>query len=363
VTVAFIGYFCNVHSEDNIMKYLCRIFLLLPLLIILFSCKTDFDVIASYKEITVVYGLLDQNNATQYLRITKAFLGEGNALVYAQVPDSSIYGPELQVSLLEVKSAFDTNYRIIVFDTITIHNKEIGDTIPNNDLGDFFYPDQLMYKSDETLNPQYSYKLKIKNSKTGHEVASKTNLISGFAIVTPKPNKVDLGFNRETLTNQKFVWRSAVNGKRYQPILTFYFKEISYSFDTIVRKIDWVFSSSTSDAVGGGDEMSVNYLNEDFYKLCESKIPYTDDPAKEDSVKFRLADHFDFTFTVVGDEFSTYLDLNGPTTGLLLEKPAYSNIENGIGVFSCHYYWHQTFLVNNLTKAALQNTSLHFFAN
>jgi hypothetical protein len=149
----------------------------------------------------------------------------------------------------------------------------------------------------------------------------------------------------------------------YQPILKFYFKECSSPNDTIIREIDWVFQTVKSVGIIGGDELSVGYKTESFYTLCEAQIPYTD-PEKENAVIVRIPDHFDLTFTVVGDEFSTYLDLNGPTTGLLLEKPVYSNINNGIGVLSCHFVKHWSALVNDITKAQLQNTTnLHFFAN
>jgi len=336
------------------MNYFVRLLFLFTLFAITFSCKTDFNINAGYKEITVVYGLLDQNEVTHYLRITKAFLGEGNALVYAKIPDSSLYGPELKVNLLEIHASND--YKTIVFDTALIQNK---------DSGTFFAPDQVMYKSNVVLNPKYIYELDLKDTITGEVVTSKTNLIQNFSIVTPKPGRRSIGFSRDVLNEQKFEWKSALYGKRYQPILKFYFKETSSPNDTIMREIDWVFELKTSNGVEGGEDMSVSYLNEDFYKLCESQIPYSDQN-KEDAVRVRLADHFDLSFTMVGDEFSTYLDLNGPTTGLLLEKPAYSNIINGIGVFSSHYTWNKSYLVDDITKAALQNTNsprLHFFAN
>jgi len=336
------------------MKLLIKFILFLLLFISTYACKTDFDVIASYKEVTVVYGLLDQGDSTHYVRITKAFLGEGNALVYAKEPDSSLYGPELKVSLLERKQLTDVNYTTIVFDTVTIHNK---------DTGVFFSPDQLMYKSDAVLHPEYYYQLKAENSKTGNLVTSNTNLIQNFYLDNPKPGTKKIGFNRNVLTQQNFKWKSAVNGKKYQPVLKFFFKESSAPNDTVMREIEWIMGSSTSEGVDGGDPMYAYYMNEEFYKLCESHIPYSD-PVKEDAVRLRIADHFDLIIIVVGDEFNTYLELNGPTTGLLLEKPSYSNINNGIGVFSSHYVKQFSAGVNDITKAALQNTTnLHFFAD
>jgi hypothetical protein len=348
-STVILAIFAALFLKPSIMRFVIRILSLPLVLLLLFSCKTDFDVIASYKEITVVYGLLNQQDSSHYLRITKAFLGEGNALVYANEPDSSEYGTTINVELVNNKTS-----DIIVFDTCTIHDK---------DTGVFFSPNQQMYRSTVKLDSSYTYTLKITNKETGHEVLSKTDMISEFHIQTPKPAAKKIGFPRDVLTQQKLEWRTAANGKRYQPIIKFYYKETSNLIDTITREVEWIFGTSTSEGIAQGEEMWANYLNEDFYRLCEAQIPYAD-AEKEAAVKVRLADHFDLMFTIVGIEFSTYLDLNGPTTGLLLEKPVYSNIDNGIGVFSSQYQWKKSYLVNDQTKAFLQNTvSLHFFAN
>src|ERR1044072_3856815 len=67
------------------------------------SCSTDIDLLENYKPITVVYGLLDVHDNVQYIKINKAFLGEGNALVMAQQSDSINYKPgELTVQLQQL---------------------------------------------------------------------------------------------------------------------------------------------------------------------------------------------------------------------------------------------------------------------
>ena len=48
------------------------------------SCETDFDTTTDWEDITVVYGIIDQNDSMQYIKINKAFLGEGNVLQFAQ---------------------------------------------------------------------------------------------------------------------------------------------------------------------------------------------------------------------------------------------------------------------------------------
>ena len=81
----------------------------LPIFLLVFSmvfmaCETDFDVNANWKEVTVVYGLLDQSEQEQYIKINKAYLGEGDALQLATIADSVNYDPsDLEVKIYKVK--------------------------------------------------------------------------------------------------------------------------------------------------------------------------------------------------------------------------------------------------------------------
>lgn len=337
------------------MKKLSFLLFFLPVIFFTSSCETDFDITADYKEIAVVYGLLNQNDSIQYLRINKAFLGNGNALIYSGIPDSSSYGNSIEVSMIETLES--GAQRTIIFDTVTIHDK---------DSGYFYYPDQLMYKTAEKLNPLATYSLKIKNKVTGSEATSITNLIQNFALMRPAAaNNVipRLDFKRDTISVQKIEWNSAVNGRMYLPVLRFYYREASFTSDTVDRMIEWVFSSLTTNDLGGGTKMTTEFRSEDFFRFCENQIPY-EDTDKEEAVNVRLADHFEICFTVAGDEFTTYLDVNGPTTGLLLEKPSYTNINNGLGVFSSRLTKVVYTRVGDKIKADLQNnTTLRFFAN
>ncbi|MFN3874859.1 MAG: hypothetical protein ACK4L7_02980, partial [Flavobacteriales bacterium] len=51
------------------------------------ACSTELDVNEPYKDISIVYGLLNQRDSLHFVKINKAFLGEGNALDMARVRD------------------------------------------------------------------------------------------------------------------------------------------------------------------------------------------------------------------------------------------------------------------------------------
>src|SRR5258708_36319295 len=74
-------------------------FAFLFIILSLAGCKQDFDVTSSYKEVPVVYGLLNQLENTHYVRIQKGYLIKGNAYVAAGVADSIYYNDNLVVKL------------------------------------------------------------------------------------------------------------------------------------------------------------------------------------------------------------------------------------------------------------------------
>src|SRR5574344_1883266 len=95
------------------------------------ACSTDVDLYADYKDITIVYGVLDADADTNFVKINKAFLGPGDATHISQIPDSSNYPGKLDARIVEYVNG-DIN-RELILDTITIHDK---------DSGDFYAPNQ-----------------------------------------------------------------------------------------------------------------------------------------------------------------------------------------------------------------------------
>jgi hypothetical protein len=48
----------------------------------------------------------------------------------------------------------------------------------------------------------------------------------------------------------------------------------------------------------------------------------------------QIARAVDFVLTIANEELSTYLEVNAPVTGVIQERPAYTNINGGIGLFA-----------------------------
>ena len=72
------------------MRMIRCFFLLILFSGILVSCKQKFNVNADWQDITIVYGILNQGDTLHYIKVTKAFLGPGDALQYAKIPIPAI---------------------------------------------------------------------------------------------------------------------------------------------------------------------------------------------------------------------------------------------------------------------------------
>jgi len=298
------------------------------MLTIITGCETDIDVTSDWKDITVVYGLISQNDTVHYIKVNKAFLGDGNAFTYAQIADSSSYGDNIEVTIIE--KAKNGNTRTFKCDTTSIFNKEAGI---------FYYPTQIVYKAafkvPADVNAQdYNYSLEIRHKITGKVITAQTPLVKNFTIETPRPGQAYINFTTES--NQKIKWNSAKDGRRYNVTMRFWFDEVKMNSDTILRYIDWNFGSVKSSSTNGSEPLEIIYAPEGFFTNSINLIPYKNSD-EENNVNSRLVNKAEFIFAVAGDELNTYMEVNEPSSGIVQEKPEYTNVENGIGLFSCRF--------------------------
>ncbi len=299
------------------MKIL-KLFVVTALLIVLFNrCSTDVDIYSDYKDITIVYGILDKSDDTLWIKVTKAFLGSGNALEFAQNPDSSNYPYKLDVELTAIKNG--SEIQKFIFDTITIHNKQAGDSV-------FYYPDQLMYYAVRTaaLNSEAVYHLSIKKSKG--DIEAQTSVIPDFPITYPVSR---INFNYE----KEIEWKSAVNAKRYEIGLTFHYRELwPNSADTLDKTISWSLGIKKSVNTNGNESMTIPYSGNQFYNLLDNSLQ------KDPNVK-RWAGNIDVEIACASQDFDTYYEVNNVSGGVLEEIPQFSNIkgENALGLFAARH--------------------------
>lgn len=139
-----------------------------------FSCSNEVEVIGKWRDIPVVYGVLNNQDTAHYIRIERAYLPPNrSALEVAKIADSLYFDPN------EVK---------IELKRITV----------NNDTAEWLYPIERVNLADEGIirdngtfqnNPSYAYKTKgttphdillvIHHYKTGNTFYARTEAVAG----------------------------------------------------------------------------------------------------------------------------------------------------------------------------------------
>ncbi len=290
---------------------------------VFFSCDNELDVTDDWKETTVIYGLLNPKDTVHIIKINKAFLGEGNAYMMAKEPDSTYYGDELEVMFDEIAPEGWITQSWPV-DTIWVNTK---------DSGIFFSPQQKLYKVNAPLSQNNRYRIRATNTKTGNSASATTKLVNSFSIERPRSGQRFFSFTYQNLI-ASFI--SAKNGRVYQLVISFSFKEKDIPTGVITPKtIHWEFPIKKSSSLNGGEEIIVNFSGQSFYSFVASQLKANEDIE-------RIPGDVTFTVYVGGDELSTYNDIHSPISTIVTERPDYTNVVNGIGLFSSRYYQSRT---------------------
>lgn len=308
-------------------------YIFIALLAFVSACSTDLSVIGEYEETMVIYGLLDQSQPKQYIKINKAFLGEGSAIEYAQIKDSSQYVNSLNVVLKRIKNGVELS-------SFTLS----PDNTISKDPGAFYGPDQAnaIYSFSSpagTLNTDSQYELVVTNTQTGVTASAQTNLILSAkptSILSPfsAPAETTPFFNFVLPNNDDYNypvrWISGKNARIYQLVVRLNYVDSTTS-GNITQKLDWLFPAQKTQGLGGGENMRNDFLGQGFMQFVGNQLePYS-------GLEARKALQVELLLMAGGDDLSTFIDVNKPSTGIVQERPEYTNISNGLGVFSTRF--------------------------
>jgi len=306
-----------------------KIYLLLSVFAMLFTaCETDFDVNAQWEETTVVYGLLDASDEypTQKIKISKAFLGEMDAYQMAQYADSINFDID-ELDVMIYKWGFSE-----------IEDSESLNAVPTVREGDIFNDSIVVYEfvnENSFLQKGYEYELVVKNNKSGNIVSSRTEIVTGFDFDNIYQNlssserpSYPFGFysNDEDFRSSTITWEDANdNGKIYQLDLIINYTEKSVD-DTLSKSLTY------SLPLVDDTEDKIRIEGEGFFNFLKNHPNLT----KDENI-IRHFNGIDMLMTVGSENLETYINVNKPITGIVQERPQFTNINNGIGLFSSRF--------------------------
>ena len=312
----------------------------LSISLIFSSCSTDFELNAPYETIPVVYGLLDQSKDTQFVKINRSFLGYGNNVDYAAINDCTHF--ENVVAVLEEYNEFGN-----LIDHDTLKELMVGNLQP----GIFYEDSQKVYyleTDNDSLKEENTYHLKVSVPDKGLNFDAETDLIKGtwlnFKFQTIlylagsgfKVADVDLATTEDGYLEQTLRWTTAERGKRYELMLRLHYTEVYNDLSEQEKYLEWNLGRQISVSSSGGEEMFKDVSGGSFFNFVETQLQNYEN---EDQVMKRVLgmDAIEIILTAGNEDLNTYMQVNEPVTGIVTERPIFTNVNNGIGIFASKY--------------------------
>ena len=312
----------------------------LSISLIFSSCSTDFELNAPYETIPVVYGLLDQSKDTQFVKINRSFLGYGNNVDYAAINDCTHF--ENVLAVLEEYNEFGN-----LIDHDTLKEFMVGNLQP----GIFYEDSQKVYyleTDNDSLKEENTYHLKVSVPDKGLDFDAVTDLIKGswlnFKFQTIlylagsgfKVADVDLATTEDGYLEQTLRWTTAERGKRYELMLRLHYTEVYNDLSEQEKYLEWNLGRQISVSSSGGEEMFKDVSGSSFFNFVETQLQNYEN---EDQVMKRVLgmDAIEIILTAGNEDLNTYMQVNEPVTGIVTERPIFTNVNNGIGILASKY--------------------------
>ena len=320
------------------MKKHFLFFLSLTGLALLNACTTDVDLYADYKDIPVIYGLLNAKADTNYIRINRAFSGSNdshiNANEVALIADSCNYPGKLRAYIVEYRNVYGNDYQptgdTLMLDTTTIRDKHDGI---------FYSPNQKVYFttdkdkfSNNNSHSKYLYKLVV--HKGNDTITAKTGIVGGegFKIAT-----YSLNFNAEPSDRTgKIKFSAAENAVFYDLEFVFNYHESINGGPMVDKQVSYSCGSKSIDGLTTENSLYFFTYNENIlFNLLEEAIGAdtvydNNHPNVERSFDIKP---IQIKLSAGADELYNYIQVNSET-GFSQAVPDYTNVTGGYGVFS-----------------------------
>ena len=290
-------------------------------LIFLTACSNDFDVTAPWKDIPVVYGLLNMADDVHYIRVEKAFIDpEISALVLAQEADSLYYENAI-VQFEKVGTG-----QVFTLTKVNGNDPSIG--FPR-DTGIFATDPNYLYRisnSEIDLKAGETIRLLIDRGNGKPIVTAETVVQGPMQKRTPMGNKFDFVPKLDT----KIGWSASQEAKVFDVKVIIHYGE--YPKDDpngfVQKSIEWVWAKGATFNVFT-NEYRLERDGATFYGVVAASVPV-------DPNFVRLFIDMDVEIISGGEALEKYINVALANTGITgsQELPSYSNLSEGMGIFS-----------------------------
>jgi hypothetical protein len=263
----------------------------------------------------LVYCILNPRDSVQYLRVQRIFLGDENALVMAKNPDS-IYFKNVTATIERIENG-------IVKETLRF----IPSYSIQKDTGLFTTQNHVIWELREKIVSGATYSLNVEVDQF-EEIATATTI----------PN-TDLSVikwngwpgNTINMVNDRFatvVWKRLPGVHTYELSYIFHYYDLTAT-DTTRHEVVWKVPDEIYAMDDQNDSISYEVPISQWFGILSDKIPRLPEVIR------RIAGKFDLLWEFKGADFEDFNKRNQLVNKeMWIDYPAYSNINNAIGIFS-----------------------------
>lgn len=317
------------------------------------SCSTDVDLLAPYKSTPVIYGILEASADTQWVRINRTYLGEGNLNSYAQIKDSVEYDPsQIDARIHKINENFDT-VATYTLDWMDLDMREEG-AFYDEDIQMWYFTDELLFEEEDGSN--FTFRLEV--DIDGKRYASETSVIDlGIEnIQAPLPTEqVSLSLGNYNTSDNSEIYDNTPMELLMQPpeiaeIGIFNYKlNFYFQYSNIEGEIDSTNYTIPIAEIDGrnvsGTQIRTEINSERFYDYIGSRLDTIPDLQSVRITDVRLQ------YTIANNDLGTYIAVNNPLFITFSQPPEYSNIEGALGIFGSRDNF---FVSKNLSEGSIR---------
>ena len=307
-----------------------------------FSCTTDFELNAEYDEIPIIFGVLDQSVDTQFIKINKSFIGNGDNNTYAAINDSSLYTNVVARVEEYIGGAIDRTFPL---EEMWVANLDEGIFYTDSQKVYFFVGTNIAPSGQDPvyLNEDATYKLIVDVSEEAQPIEAETNLIRGSELNWDLLTSNGAAYNgiifadASTLSQNDYLTSSPKctpggNADKYEFKLRLHFTEVTFAGTSTEKYVEWNLGEVA--VVSGNLKKEIS--GEAFYSAINNKLAgYTYEADVEKRVIGK--DNIEIIVTAANENLSLFIGINEPSTGVVTEQPVFTNVEGGVGIFASRF--------------------------
>jgi len=283
------------------------------IVLILFSCENEIDVIDEVESKPVIYSLLNLHDTVYSVSLTRTFIEEENAYLLAKNPGAVFY-PSANIrldGLVGDSSIWSTSF----YKTDVRKDEGIFPSEP----GYLYYSDSVITDFDENgLLGGYieTFRLSIHIPSHNISASAKRPYCLPGGIASPLDGRTVSLFDRKEFT----IICGSIEGYRQLSFRVRYIEKLKDIEEPIEQEIEYMVRKNMPS------DKYVLIPGDFFLNKLARNIPLVD------NLQFRRFIDFDIIFFSTDEAFLTYITTNTYTNDMI--RPDWSNIENGIGIFS-----------------------------